>query len=190
MSETPDYSDFQAEAPTVDSLSRLGALAQDLYLAELEQAQAEENLKAAQRKVRDISEHQIPELMDEVGVSEFTTKSGIKLAVTDNLRVSPPAARRQEAYDWLIERGYGDLVKHNVIIGFGRDEEATAMELINHLDEMGLRTKDERKVESQTLKKQIRELLAEGADVPLDLFGTTQYRQTKITQKPNSVFGD
>ena len=174
----------------MDSLSRLGALAQDLYLAELEVAQAQENLKEAQRKERDISEHQIPELMDEVGVSEFTTKSGIKLAVSDNLRVSPPAARRQEAYDWLIARGFGDLVKHNVIIGFGRDEADQAESLSEHLMMEGYTTKDERKVESQTLKKQIRTLLEEGEDVPLDLFGTTQYRQTKITQKPNSAFGD
>lgn len=188
--EAPDYSDFTKEAPSTDALSQLGVLANDLYLAELEQAQAEETLRAAQRKVRAISEVSIPELMDEVGVSEFTTKSGIKLSVKDNLRVSPPAARRQEAYDWLVEHGLGDLVKRNVIVGFGRDEGDQALELLEDLEGKGLRTKEERKVESATLKKHIRELLEQGADVPLDLFGTTQFRQTKITQKPDSAFGD
>ena len=186
----PDYSDFQAEAPSTDDLATLAGLANDLYLAELEVAQAQEALKEAQRKARDIGEHQIPELMDDIGIAEFTTKSGIKLSVKDNLRVSPPAARREEAWDWIEEHGYGDLVKRNVIVGFARDEGDQCEELLEDLDAKGLRTKEERKVESATLKKFIKERLEAGDDVPLDLFGTTQYKQTKITQKPESAFGD
>jgi len=190
MEAQPDYSKFQAEAPTNDELSTLSSLANDLYLAELELAQAEEVVRAAQRKVRDIGEHQIPELMDELGMAEFTTKSGIKISVKEDLRVGVPAARREEAWAWVIDKGYGDLVKHNVIIGFGRDEEDACLELMEDLDTRGLRTKDERKVEPATLKKFIKQRLAEGEDVPLDLFGATQYSKTKITQKPDSAFGD
>ena len=186
----PDYSDFQKDAPQLDDLATLAQLAQDLYLAELKQAEAEDALKAAQRKVRDIGEHQIPELMDEIGIAEFTTKSGIKLSVKDNLRVSPPAARRQEAWDWLTERGFGDLVKHNVVVGFSRGEEDACTELLGRLHAQGLQTKDERKVEPSTLKKFVKGRLEEGAEMPLDLFGATQFRQTKITQKPTSAFGD
>ena len=186
----PDYTDFQAEAPSTDALANLAQLAQDLYLAELAQSEAEEVLKTAQRKVRDISEHQIPELMDEVGVSEFTTKSGIKLAVKDGLRVSPPAARRTECWDWLSDKGFGDLVKHSVVVGFSRDEGDEHDDLVAHLKGTSQLFKDERKVEPATLKKFVKERLAEGDELPLDLFGTTQFRQTKITQKPTSAFGD
>lgn len=190
MEANHDYADFSAEAPSTDSLTKLGQLATELYQAEVEVALAQEALKEAQQRERDIGEYRIPELMDEIGIQEFKTKSGIKLAVSDNLRVSPPAARRQEAYDWLIARGFGDLVKRNVIVNFGRDESMQASELMEELDDKGLHVKEERKVESQTLKKQIRELLEAGEDVPLDLFGTTQFRKTKITAKPESVFGD
>lgn len=190
MEANHDYSKFAAEAPSADSLAVLASLAEHLYLAEQEVELKTEELREAQRKLLYISGSQIPELMDEVGMSEFTTTSGIKIAVRDNLRVSPPAARRQEVYDWLEARGYGDLVKHNVTAGFGKEESAKAEELVGYLEGLGLPTKDERKVESQTLKKFVKEQLAEGNDIPLDLFGAHEFRQTKITAKPESVFGD
>lgn len=184
-----EYEGFD-NAPSKSDLSELSQLASDLYRAELELQEAEETYKAAQRRVRDISEHQIPELMDEIGMAEFTTTSGIKISVKDSLRVSPPAARRQECWDWIEEQGYGDLVKRNVIVGFGRNEDSDALALRDKLEAEGLAVKDERKVESATLKKFIKERLEAGDNVPLDMFGTVEYRQTKITQRPGSVFGE
>ncbi len=185
-----DYSKFQTEAPTNNDLTTLSNLASVLYLAETELAQAEEAVREAQRKVRDIAEHRIPELMDEIGVSEFTTKSGIKLKVSDQMRVSVPAARRDECWDWMTQHGYGDLVKHKVIASFGRDEEEAASGLMELLEANGCNAKDERKVEPSTLKKFIQEQLEAGREVPLDLFGAVRFRRTKITSKPESVFGE
>ena len=190
MEATNDYSGFQAEAPSSNDLQTLSSLANDLYLAEKNVAQAEETLKAAQQKLRDISEHQIPELMDEIGVSEFTTKSGIKIAVKDNLRVSPPAARREECWDWIEENGYGEIVKRNITVALGINEEERAEELVRVLRSEGYATAEERRVESSTLKKFVKERLEAGDSIPLDLFGTVEFRQTKITQRPDSVFGD
>ncbi len=185
-----DYSKFTADAPTTNDLASLSSLANDLYIAELELLKQEEAVRAAQQAVRDIAEHKIPELMDEIGVSEFTTKSGIKLGVKDVVRASIPVARREEAYAWLDERGYGDLIKHNIVVGFGRGEEGQAKTLLHNLEVAGMRTKDERKVESATLRKLVTDLLKDGADIPMDMFGANQFRRAKITARPDSHFGE
>jgi len=190
MSNVPhDYS-ADLEAPSTDRLAELSSLANDLYLAELDVVERKRELEEAQAKADDISQQQIPQLMESIGIEEFTTTSGVKLSIKDIIRAAPPAARRAEAYAWLKEHGYGDLIKHNIIVGFGRDEEQDANDLAADLERKGLRTKDELKVESQTMKKFVKDRLAAGQAIPMDLFGVRQFKQAKITAKPESAFGD
>lgn len=191
MSEVPEYPTADlADAPSTNSLAELSSLANDLYLAELEVAEAKIKLEEAQAKSDDISQQQIPQLMETIGIEEFTTTSGVKLSIKDILRAAPPAARRPEAYKWLEDNGFGDLIKRNIVVGFGRGEEDAAASLVQELDGKGLRTKDEIKVEAQTLKKWVKDRLAAGEAVPMDLFGVRQFKQAKITAKPESAFGD
>jgi hypothetical protein len=189
MSENP-YKQFTSESPDSTQLAQLGDLANDLFLAELKLLEAQEKSREAQELVRNIAEQQIPELMDDLGLASFETKSGVKLTVADVIRASIPKVRREEAYKWMDDEGYGDLVKHNVTISFGRDEGDQAEELIEDLDAKGLRVKDEKKVESSTLRKFVGDRLEEGADIPMDLFGAAQFRKAKIVSRPETIFGD
>lgn len=189
MSENP-YKQFTSESPDSSQLVQLGDLANDLFLAELKLLEAQEKAREAQEAVRSIAEQQIPELMDEIGLASFETKSGIKLTVADVIRASIPKVRRDEAYEWMDAEGYGDLIKHNVTINFGRDEGERAEKLIAQLNCEGHRVKDERKVESSTLRKFVGDRLEEGADIPMDLFGAAQFRKAKIVSRPATIFGD
>jgi len=190
MSDSPhDYS-ADLESPSTDKLVQLSSLANDMYLAELEVLEKKRELEEAQNKVDDIAQHQIPSLMEAIGIEEFTTTSGVKLSIKDVLRAGPPAARRAEAYKWLEDNGFGDLIKRNVVIGFGRGEEQDARDLAADLERKGLRTKDEVKVEPQTLKKWVKDRLAAGQAVDMELFGVRQFKEAKITAKPQSAFGD
>jgi len=189
MTENP-YEEFTTEAPDSGGLAQLSDLANDLFLAELKLLEAQEKVREAQEGVRDIAEQQIPELMDELGMASFETKSGIKLVTKDVIRASIPKIRREEAYKWMSERGHGDLIKHNVSIAFGRAEGEKAAETIATLQAKGLNVKDEKKVESSTLRKFVGDLLEDGAEVPMDLFGASQFRKASIKSKPATIFGD
>lgn len=190
MKQLPyDYSDDLTE-PTSNDLAELSSLANDLYLAQLDVAEKKRELEEVQARADDIAQVQIPGLMETIGIEEFTTTSGVKLSIKQVLRAAPPAARRAEAYAYLRERGFGDLVKRNIVVGFGRGEEDAAAALVADLDGKGFRTKDEEKVEPQTLKKWVKDQLAAGVHVPADLFGVREFREAKITAKPESAFGD
>lgn len=182
------YEKFTDGGPTVGDLQILSSLVMELFMSELALEKAEEDLRAAQEKVRSIGEQQIPELMAQAGVSEFSTSSGIKIKIKPITRASIPKARRAEAYEWMDERGHGHLIKHNLKVGFGRDEEKAATALLAQLKEGGFLVKDELKVEPTTLKKMVVDLLEDGEDVPMDLFGVHQFSQTKITQRPEEIF--
>ncbi len=189
MIENP-YEQFTSEAPDSDGVAQLGVLANDLFLAELKLLETQEKVREAQEAVKQIAEQQIPELMDELGMASFETKSGIKLLVKDVIRASIPKVRREEAYLWMNDRGHGDLIKHNVTIAFGRAEGEQAAITIAALEAEGLRVKDEKKVESSTLRKFVGDLLEDGKEVPMDLFGASQFRKASITSKPETIFGD
>lgn len=188
--EANPYEQFTTESPSNDDIANLGDLANDLYLADLKLLEAQEKVREAQSTVNSIAEQQIPELMDRLGLSSFETKSGVKLSVKDVIRTSIPKARRQEAYTWLDEHGQGDLIKHNVTVSFGRAEGKEASKLIKELDSQGLLVKDDQKVEPSTLKKFVGDRLKEGAQIPMDLFGASQFRKAKIESRPETVFGD
>lgn len=190
MKEAPhDYS-ADLKAPTSEGLEELATLAAEMYLAEIALEESKEKVKEAQANLDRISQGRIPQLMETLGLSDFTTKDGVKLSVGSVLRVSPPKDRKPEAYKWLDDNGFGDLVKRNVVIGFNRGEEDLARKLSSDLENQGLRTKDEISVAPQTLRKWVKDRMDSGKPIDMELFGVYTFDQAKITSKPEDVFGD
>lgn len=186
MSELPDYSDL-VESPAVegDSLQRLSQMGARLQELAIDRAEADAKLKGIDKAIRDLKEFQIPELMAEVGLSEVTLADGSKLSVGTDVRASIPKARAEAAYAWLLENGYGDLVKHHVVVDAGKGD---ASELIAAIEASGHMARDEQAVHSSTLKKFIRDALAEGQDVPLELFGAYVFNTTKLKAAKKTDF--
>lgn len=169
-------------------MPELGRLAAELDTAELDLAEAEEALKAAKRRVQDIAEDQIPALMEAVGMSEFKTTSGVTLRVRNVIRVSPPKARREEAWDFVEAAGGGHLVKSDVVASFGTDQHSDANALLDYLRDADIAVSAQRKVEPSTLKRWVRERLEEGLPVPSDVFGVREFKQATITSRPEDIF--
>jgi hypothetical protein len=171
---------------TDDSLSTLSQLGQDLFDAELEVLTLQAKLKQAV-KVRDnIQNTEIPEFLMDVGITEFATDK-VKVKLDDILRVSPVVANRPLVLQKLEEDGSGGLIKSQVTIAFNRGEEEKAAELIKELQSKGMTPKQERKVEPSTLKKYVKDKLAKGDAIDMELFGVKQFKQAKFVDgKPEA----
>jgi hypothetical protein len=178
-----DYSDYVKEAVSSDTgLSRLSRLAEDQAAAESAVARAEQALAIAKEKLKDISEHTIPNLMEELEMKEFTTRHGLKVQMKVNVRASLGSGpRKDEGISYLIANGSGAIVKQNVVVSFGRNDAAAAKKLVEDLKASGLAASFERKVEPATLSAWVREKLENGEDVPLETFGVFRQRVAKIT---------
>jgi len=174
-----DYSAFVDEAQDSDALAKLAMHAQELYEAQLEVAQAESALKAAQAKRNKLAEVTIPEAMDDAGLTNLETAGGITLEVTSKIRGAMKGDAKDAAMDWLEKNGQGAIVKSQVIVEFEKgDNEAKALEQELAKEHAGVGRK--RSVHAQTLEKWIRERKGQGQPVPEELFNVYEQRNTKV----------
>lgn len=187
-----DYSEYTDKAPTDQSVSTLSALG--LFLVDAEKAVlvAEDVLKKAQAMKRDVEERMIPDAMREAGVEELKLTGGVVIALDEVLSVTPKKENRQLVLNWLEKEGYGALIKRTISVAFTREQQAEADNLVKLLvEEHHMPTKEERKVESGTLKKHVKNLLEQGANLPTDILGIYQFTRAKITEgKPKLIFKD
>lgn len=146
---------------------------------------AEEHVDNLKKMADDISSRVIPELLAEQGLTSLKLADGSSVTVKREYRCTLPKEdeRRQSAYNWLRENGLGDLIKNEVTVSFGRNEDNKAIAYANLAAENGYQPSQKLKVEPMTLKALVRERIEAGKDMPSDLFNVFAGNRTKITRK-------
>lgn len=143
----------------------------------------EEKLKTLKNKSRDLEERVIPEMMQEAGVSLLKLADGSTVEVKPFYAAKIPESRVDEAFSWLRNRGYEDLIKNTITASFGRGQDNQVSELIKVCEDNGFAYNKKEKVEPMTLKAFVREQVEGGKELPFDLFGVYIANKTKITNK-------
>lgn len=182
--EVHDYSAFVSVGHNQpeEELTKITKLAEKQLQCEKNIAQIEDKLVAAKQEWSDIAEKQLPEIMDRLGLTEFRTKSGIRVEVDEKVRCSLSKENKPKAHDWLEKNGYGGIIKSAVVVGFSRNEIKEANELISELKSRKRIAVLERKVEPATLTAFVKTQLEEGKNIPVDIFGVFRQRSSKIEQ--------
>jgi hypothetical protein len=166
-SSGPDHLD-QIEDSALDGISKL---AHDAGQFEEKIEDAESLLKSLKVALHKITDEQLPELLEEMNLQKFTLTDGAKISVKPIYAASIPKTRKAEAFGWLRDNGFGDLVKNNVSVTFGRGEDTKATDFIDFCRGLGFSPDQLEKVEPMTLKAWLREQVEAGHPIPLDLFG-------------------
>lgn len=176
-----DYAEYARSGHNhQNNLLEISSLAQEQVEAEKQVEKLEAALKNAKEVLREISEKKIPEEMDRLGISTYSTPTGISVKVEEKIRASLAVENRQKGFVWLEENGYGGMIKSSVVVAFKRDELEYAEKLVEALREDEYLVNLERKVEPMTLTAFIKEQLAQGKDIPLDIFGVFRQRVAKV----------
>jgi hypothetical protein len=128
-------------------------------------------LKDKKKALLAITDGQLPDALEQMGLEKFTLTDGSEIATKVFYGASIPRDRRDEAYEWLRDHEFGDLVKNNVTVTFGRGEDETAKEFIELCGAQGFSPNQSEKVEPMVLKAWLRERVEAGDPIPLDLFG-------------------
>ena len=145
--------------------------------------QEEEKLSLLKHKARDMEERIIPEMMQEAGVSLLKLADGLTVEVKPFYAAKIPESRVDEAFSWLRNRGYEDLIKNTITASFGRGQDNQVSELVKVCEDNGFAYNKKEKVEPMTLKAFVREQVEGGKELPFDLFGVYIANKTKITNK-------
>lgn len=139
-------------------------------------------LEEAKRALARTEQTDLPELMKELGLSETTiAELGLKITLTRGVDCSIPEAMRADAYAWMAERGYGDLVRAQVSVTFGASELDRAQACSSMLQDNAFESEVKLAVPPPTLKAWARDRLAAGEDLPPALFNVRAYDMARIT---------
>jgi len=146
-------------------------------------ADLEEQMGKLKAKTRELSEIIIPNMLSELGLSEITLKDGNKITTSTYYSARITDENREEAFAWLDENGFSDIIKNTVSVSFGREEDDSAKKLLETLDTDGYKTAQKKHVEPMTLKAFVREQVEKGSDLPIETFNVYIGQKTKVIKK-------
>lgn len=180
-----DYSDYQDDPQEKlgdNSLARLQGLAQEQVDCEARVAALEQQLEEAKTALNDVKLKRLPDLMDELEMTEFKTAGGVVISMAEEIRASIPKGREPEAHKWLEDNDNGGLIKRQVTIDFAKSEEAWAKKFMADCAKRKkpLNLAMKKTVHASTLKAFVKGQLEEGVDIPQDVFGVFRQRFAKV----------
>ena len=143
-------------------------------------ADIEADLKMMKNKRDHISGEIIPTMMSEMGFSELTLKDNTKLKVTTSYKAHISEANKEMAFNWLRNNGLGDIIKNEISVSFGRNEDNKAADYATLAKERGFQPTQKMKVEPMTLKALVRERIEKGKEMPTEIFGVFTKNKTTI----------
>ena len=160
-----EKSDF--EVGEVDPISKA---CQEQLKLEKEIEDLESLMKAKKDLLRQNGE-QIVSLMEERGVKSIKMSDGQSVDIKPFYTGTISKDNQEEAFKWLRDNGYDDIIKNQVVLKFGRAEDEKANQIYSDLASKGLDADRSIKVEPMTLKGFIREMIENGKDIPMETFG-------------------
>ena len=163
-----------------NSMGKIGAVANDIADTDKEISDIEKQLKKKKEYKKHLSENVLPNLFAEVGLAELKLADGRLIKVGNYYGASIKDDRKEAAFAWFRNNGFGDLVKNQVSCSFGRNEDEKARGLSQYLDEQGYESLQREWVEPSTLRAFIREQHEAGKQLPMDLLGAYVGQKTTI----------
>lgn len=184
MTDRDLYSDYRS-GPGENLLAQISEVAREAMERERRVEELQDQLEEERAQLRLVREKTLPDLMDVAEMDEVTTRDGIVIKVSENLRGSIPKKTEAEALRWLEENDHGNLIKRQFTIEFGKGDEAWANKFERDMArrKKPLNMKRRAAVHPQSLLAFCREQLSEGEVLPLDIFGVFRQRVANIKTK-------
>ena len=159
-----------------DQVQKLDSLQKRLELQE-------ENIKNTKKEFEYLSGEVIPTMMSEMGLSHLKLMDGSSVDVKPFYSANITVANKEKAFNWLRNNGLGDIIKNEISVSFGRNEENKAADYAALAQERGFQPTQKMKVEPMTLKALVRERIEAGKEMPTEIFGV--FSENKTTIKRN-----
>ncbi len=159
-----------------DQVERLQTLQREIEFAE-------DQLKQKKKNLEHVSGEVIPTMMSEMGLSHLKLMDGSSVDVKPNYSATITVANREAAFNWLRQNGLGDIIKNEISVSFGRNEDNKAADYAALATERGYQPTQKLKVEPMTLKALVRERIEAGKEMPTEIFNIFIGNKTTIKRK-------
>jgi len=137
--------------------------------AEIEDLEAK--LKKEKNALLKMTDEDLPTMLAELGLSSMTLDDGSNVTVKQTYGASIRIDDKPQAFEWLRDNGYDDIIKNQVMCIFGRGEDDQASAFKALASQQGLAAEQKTDIHPQTLRAFIKERVENGDDFPMELFG-------------------
>ena len=179
--------DFEKEQEQViDKTGNINKLADKIREMQAVQSaieQDEKQIKDKKKHLEHLSGEVIPTMLSEMGLSFLKLADGSSVEVKTNYSATITQAKKEEAFNWLRENGLGDIIKNEISVSFGRNEDNKAADYAELAKGQGFQPTQKMKVEPMTLKALVRERTEAGKEMPTELFNIFVGNKTTIKRK-------
>ena len=183
MSEINFEKDQEEVLDRTENIETLAKQIKNLRTLEDEVKADEQALKDKQKELERISGEVIPTMLSEMGLSSLKLADGSAVEEKPYYAANILIKNREAAYSWLRSNALGDIIKNEITVSFGRNEDNKAAEYANLAKGQGFQPTQKLKVEPMTLKALVRERIEAGKEMPMDIFNVFVGSRTKITRK-------
>ena len=142
----------------------------------------QEKLDRKKEQADKLSQQVIPEIMDSMKLKTMKLRDGSAIEVKEIYSATIPLDKKEGAFTWLRNNDLGDLIKNEITVSFGRNEDNKASEYANLAESNGYQPVQKLKVEPMTLKALFRERVEKELDLPSEHFNLFKGNKTKITR--------
>lgn len=174
-----EAADFNS-APDTDALSDIAKMAAKMLALDEEIESATTALDALKKARIKVAEVDIPVAMEGAGLQGITLSNGRQLTIKENLFASIPKANKAPAAAWLSEHDHASLIETEVKVSFDRGDEDLAESLKALLIAQGYKPTVLSDMNTPRVKSAIKEMIEQGIDVPLPLFGAYLKKEAVI----------
>ena len=143
----------------------------------------EQQIKNKKKHLEYLSGEVIPTMLSEMGLSFLKLADGSSVEVKTNYSATITQAKKEEAFNWLRANGLGDIIKNEISVSFGRNEDNKAADYATLAKGQGFEPQQKLKVEPMTLKALVRERIEAGKEMPTELFNIFVGNKTTIKRK-------
>ena len=179
--------DFEKDQEQVlDKTTNINKLADKIKEMQAKQTQLElqeDSVKKTKKDIEHLSGEIIPTMLSEMGLSFLKLQDGSSIEVKTNYSATITQANKEKAFNWLRENGLGDIIKNEISVSFGRNEDNKAADYAELAKGQGLEPKQKLKVEPMTLKALVRERIEAGKEMPTEIFNIYVGNKTTIKRK-------
>ena len=174
------------QTEVLDKTSDINKLANKIKEMQVIQKDIEQNekyLKQRKQDLEQVSGETIPTMLTEMGLSYLKLADGSSVEVKTNYSATITLANKEKAFNWLRENDLGDIIKNELTVSFGRNEDNKAAEYAELAKGQGYQPTQKLKVEPMTLKALVRERIEGGKPLPTEIFNVFIGNKTTIKRK-------
>jgi|TARA_R110002020_G_scaffold475838_1_gene713066 hypothetical protein len=152
-------------------LGGVAEVAKNIQAKEVQIADLESQLKDLKKEHLKLTDEDLPQMLAEIGMSEFKLDDGSSVTVKQTYGASIRVDNREEAYEWLRQKGHDDIIKNTIACQFGRGEDDQASAFHAFASKEGFPTEQKTEIHSGTLRAWVKDRVENGEEFPMELFG-------------------